>query len=86
MVLDTKDLLNYLKYLNLKDELIIKIVLDYCVDGIREGKRRSWLENKLEKLDIPEITIDNIITFITNPAIRERRLSGIKRKKVKTLA
>lgn len=86
VVLDTKDLSNYLKYLNLKDKLMLKIVIDYCVDGILEGKRKSWLESKLEKLDLPEITIDNIITFITNPAIRERRLNGIKRRKVKTLA
>ena len=86
VVLDTKDLSNYLKYLNLKDKLMLKIVLDYCVDGIKEGKRRSWLENKLEKLDLPDITIDNIITFITYPALRERRLNGIKRRNVKTLA
>lgn len=86
VVLDTKDLKTYLEYINIKDKLIVNVIIDYCVDGIKEGKRKSWLENKLEKLDIPEITIDNIITFITNPAIRERRLNGIKRRKVKTLA
>ena len=86
VVLDTKDLKTYLEYINIKDKLIVNVIIDYCVDGIKEGKRKSWLENKLEKLDIPEITIDNIITFITYPVLRERRLSGIKRKKVKTLA
>lgn len=86
VVLDTKDLKTYLECINIKDKLIVNVIIDYCVDGIKEGKRKSWLENKLEKLELPEITIDNIITFITNPAIRERRLNGIKRRNVKTLA
>lgn len=86
VVLDTKDLKTYLECINIKDKLIVNVIIDYCVDGIKEGKRRSWLENKLEKLDLPDITIDNILTFITYPVLRERRLNGIKRRNVKTLA
>lgn len=85
VVLTKGDLKKYLKYINIKNELIVNIIVDYCIDGIREGKRKSWLESKLEKLDLPDITIDNIVTFLTNPEIRERRINAIKRRKVKTL-
>lgn len=72
MVINFKEIKSYMSYIYLLDKKTQDAVIEAYKKGLSKSRRKSWFRRKLEALKLEDITIDNLILYITNYNFRQR--------------